>query len=87
VLARLIVDGMYNYEGFDDTMWEGGNGSMFLEVTPITFHVRVKEGSSLSQLRFFYGKPEQSIVRGRNCMKRCCCGMTADRLMNACVSM
>jgi dCTP deaminase len=65
VLARLIVDGMYNYEGFDDTMWEGGNGSMFLEVTPITFHVRVKEGSSLSQLRFFYGKPEQSIVRGK----------------------
>jgi dCTP deaminase len=65
VLARLIVDGMHSYEGFDDKMWNGGNGSMFLEVTPITFRVRVKVGKSLSQLRLFQGKPEHSEVRGR----------------------
>jgi dCTP deaminase len=65
VLARLIVDGMHNYEGFDPTTWRRGNGSMFLEVTPITFHVRVKVGKSLSQLRLFQGKPEHSEVRGK----------------------
>jgi dCTP deaminase len=65
VLARLIVDGMHCYEGFDDDMWTGGNGSMFLEVTPMTFPVRVKEGSSLSQLRFFYGDPGESEIRGK----------------------
>ncbi|MGB8367873.1 MAG: 2'-deoxycytidine 5'-triphosphate deaminase [Verrucomicrobiia bacterium] len=69
VLARLIVDGMHNYEEFDETMWEedgaGGDISMFLEVTPITFHVRVKKGKSLSQLRLFYGKPEESEIKGK----------------------
>ena len=69
VLARLIVDGMHSYEEFDDNMWEGdgggGDGSMFLEVTPITFFIRVKEGISLSQLRLFYGKPEESEIKGK----------------------
>jgi len=30
---------------------------MFLEITPMTFRVRVKPGISLSQLRLFYGDP------------------------------
>ncbi len=63
VLARLIVDGMHNYEGFDKSMWDRGTGSMFLEVTPITFKVRVKADRSLSQLRLFQGKPEGSEVQ------------------------
>ena len=38
---------------------------MFLEVTPLTFRVIVKCGVSLSQLRLFYGRPEESEVRGK----------------------
>jgi len=64
VLARLIVDGMFSYEGFDQSVWKRGNGSMFLEITPITFWVRVKVGKSLSQLRLFQGKPEHSEITG-----------------------
>ncbi len=63
VLARLIVDGMETYECFD-TRVSKGSGDMFLEITPITFDVRVKTNTSLSQLRFFYGKPDDLIVRG-----------------------
>jgi len=64
ILARLIVDGMHSYEGFDETVWRHGSGAMFLEVTSMTFRVRVKPGISLSQLRLFYGKPEESELRG-----------------------
>jgi len=35
---------------------------MFLEITPITFDVKVKAGLSISQLRFFYGKIEHAIT-------------------------
>jgi dCTP deaminase len=65
VLARLIVDGMHSYEEFDTSTWKEGNGSMFLEVTPITFRVRVKAGRSLSQLRLFQGRPEHAEMRGK----------------------
>lgn len=64
VLARLIVDGMNTYECFDPGGLANGEGDMFLEITPITFDVKVKTNTSLSQLRFFYGKPEDAIVRG-----------------------
>jgi len=59
VLARLIVDRSNKYEGFDDMK---GIIDLYLEVTPITFDVIVKEGISLSQLRLFFGKPEFSEV-------------------------
>ena len=36
---------------------------MYLEVTPITFPVKVKPGISLSQLRLFYGKRQDAEVR------------------------
>jgi dCTP deaminase len=60
VIARLIVDGMKEYEKF--TPKEVTTGEMFLEVTPITFDVIVKEGISLSQLRFCNGDFENSII-------------------------
>jgi dCTP deaminase len=69
MLARLIVDGMHSYEGFDAEMWKHGNGTMFLEVTSMTFRVRVKPGISLSQLRLFYGKPEESEIKGEELYK------------------
>lgn len=60
VIARLIVDGMKEYESFNPK--EIRSGEMFLEITPITFNVRIKEGRSISQLRFFYGKIEDSLI-------------------------
>ena len=65
VLIRLIVDGMTSYEGFTPTGLQYANGDMYIEITPITFKVRVKVGSPLSQLRLFYGEPEQSEIRGK----------------------
>lgn len=65
VLARLIVDGMNSYEEFKPDTGREGNGQMYLEITPITFKVKVKEDIALSQLRFFYGKPEDCELRGR----------------------
>ena len=38
---------------------------MYLEITPITFDVKVKEGKSLSQLRFFLGDPKNVEIHGR----------------------
>lgn len=57
VLARLIVDGMNTYEGFDPDGLCAQSGDMYLEVTPIPFDVKVRPEKSLSQLRFFYGDP------------------------------
>jgi dCTP deaminase len=64
VLARLIVDGMDTYERFDPDGLRKCTGGLYLEITPITFNVRVKPGISLSQLRFFYGKPEDAVIGG-----------------------
>lgn len=68
VLARLIVDGMDRYECFEPTDL-GGTGEMYVEVTPITFDVKVKPGSSITQLRLFYGDPKDAEIHGREvCM-------------------
>jgi dCTP deaminase len=64
VLARLIVDGMNSYEEFTPDGIGNANGDMFLEVTPMTFHVRIKVGFALNQLRLFYGHPTHSEIRG-----------------------
>ena len=63
VLVRLIVDGMDTYEGFNPEGLKNQSGDMYLEVTPITFPVRVRPEIPLSQLRFFYGEPSQSEVQ------------------------
>src|SRR5260370_41301128 len=62
VLARLIVDGMSSYEGFDHQGIQSSSGQMYLEVTSMTFKVNVKPGTSLSQLRLFYAKPSPSQI-------------------------
>ena len=64
VLARLIVDGMSSYEEFTPEGLANGNGDMFVEITPMTFPVRVKSGEPLTQLRLFYGKPANAEIRG-----------------------
>ena len=67
VLARLIVSGMNRYEGFDPDGFLKAEypGVMYLEITPITFDVKVKEGISLTQLRLFYGNPESVEIKGK----------------------
>lgn len=64
VLARLIVDGMDTYECFDPDGLNKQSGCMYLEITPITFPVRVKVGVKLSQLRLFYGNPKNVEIKG-----------------------
>lgn len=63
VLARLIVDGMADYEMFTPEGAATGSGEMYVEITPITFDVRVKEGIALNQLRLFLGNPEDAEIR------------------------
>jgi len=67
VIARLIVDGMKEYENFDPT--EVDSGDMFIEITPITFNVKVRKGDSISQLRFFFGEIENSIIQDKDFIK------------------
>lgn len=66
VLARLIVDGMRTYECFDPIGLKKGLGEMYLEITPITFDVMVKPDTSLTQLRFFYGNPDDVAIKSRD---------------------
>ncbi len=69
VLARLIVDKMFHYEYFDPEKLPERNVEMFLEISPITFNVRVKKAISLSQLRLFYGHPQDSQKQGKELCK------------------
>lgn len=64
VLARLIVGEMFHYEYFDPKKLPERHVKMYLEISPITFNVRVKKGISLSQLRLFYGRLEDSKKGG-----------------------
>lgn len=63
VLARLIVDGMNAYESFDPRGMDSPSGNLYLEITPITFNVKVKTNTSLSQLRLFYGHPDGAAIQ------------------------
>lgn len=60
LIARLVVDGMSEYESLVPN--KVTSGDLYLEVTPITFNVKVRPGDSLAQLRFFYGRIEDSII-------------------------
>ncbi len=65
VLARLIVDGMDCYEGFDPDGLKKSSGEMYIEITPMTFWVKVKKDIPLSQLRLFYGDPKNVEIKGK----------------------
>jgi dCTP deaminase len=62
VLSRLIVNGMDTYEQFDPQGLGKQSGEMYVEITPITFNVKVKSGIPLSQLRLFRGDPKKVEV-------------------------
>ncbi len=78
VLARLVVDGMDTYESFDPAKLENSNGDMYLEITPITFHVKVKPGKCLSQLRLFKGDPEDVRMTSKELFKTTLLGSAAN---------
>jgi dCTP deaminase len=78
VLARLIVDGMDQYERFDAPRMKNQSGDMYLEVTPITFRVKVKVGKCLSQLRLFYGEPEDAEISGEQIFRTVFKGSAAN---------
>lgn len=60
---------MSGYDVFEpDHMFEG---DMFVEITPISFDVRIKKGIALAQLRLFYGEPRDAEVRGQTINETC----------------
>jgi len=71
VLTRLIVDGMDRYECFTPDILGQGPTNLFIDITPMTFPVKVKPGISLSQLRIFYGAPWECTIRGPELFKTC----------------
>lgn len=77
VLARLIVDGMDSYEQFTP---EGvaRSGDLYLEITPITFSVRIKPGISLSQLRLFNGRSQDAEIKAQELFKTVLKGGASD---------
>lgn len=58
VLTRLITENSSSY----DVVIHDNPGTLYLEITPITFNIIVKPGVSLNQLRLFRGKPELSEI-------------------------
>ncbi|MBW2619422.1 MAG: 2'-deoxycytidine 5'-triphosphate deaminase, partial [Deltaproteobacteria bacterium] len=53
VLTRLLTDGSATY----DRVEKGYQGSLWIEVTPLSFPIIIKRGMSLNQLRVFKGDP------------------------------
>ena len=49
------------YESFNP---EHSGGDLYLEITSLTFPVRIRPGISLSQLRLVYGNPDACRLRG-----------------------
>jgi deoxycytidine triphosphate deaminase len=53
VLTRVIPKAHHEY----DTIKSKSSSDLFLEITPLTFPIIVKEGTGMSQLRVFAGHP------------------------------
>jgi dCTP deaminase len=64
VFARVITD----YSGEFDSIAERYCGPLWLEIAPRSFHVRVRQGSRLAQVRLRYGRPRtsDSFIRDLN---------------------
>jgi dCTP deaminase len=78
VLARLVVDGMKHYERFSPEDLPEDDAELFLEVTPFTFPVVVRQDTSLNQLRLFYGRPEDCELTGKEIARTCLAGEGRD---------
>jgi dCTP deaminase len=56
VFARLITDHADQF----DSVKRGYDGPLFVEVSPKTFNIRVRSGTTLNQIRFLIGRASQS---------------------------
>ncbi|MBU1702408.1 MAG: 2'-deoxycytidine 5'-triphosphate deaminase, partial [Candidatus Eisenbacteria bacterium] len=63
VLARLVIEQMTDYDTYRPLKNGQSFGDMFLEITPITFPVRVRPGLALTQLRLFYDDPQSVEIQ------------------------
>ncbi|HUU29653.1 MAG TPA: 2'-deoxycytidine 5'-triphosphate deaminase [archaeon] len=61
ILTRLMTNDYNSY----DIVEENYSGSLWIEVTPITFPIRIRKGMSLNQLRLFKGNPSVSRIDDR----------------------
>ena len=58
ILTRLLTNGSNYY----DYVKIGYRGPLWIEVTPITFSLKIKSGMSLNQLRVYKGDPEACCI-------------------------
>lgn len=58
ILTRLIA----NYIPIYDTIEKDYEGSVYLEVTPLAFNVKIDINTTLHQLRLFHGDPRLSLL-------------------------
>ena len=56
--TRLIIDGISRY----DAVPAGYQGTLWLEVTPRSFPVKLYPGDRVNQIRFFYGNPKLNAL-------------------------
>lgn len=61
ILTRLLTSKNDSY----DVVQKNYNGSLWIEVTPITFPVKIKVGMSLNQLRVLKGEPSICMINTR----------------------
>jgi len=70
IIARLVVDGMQEYDQLDpEKIVKRARGDLYLEIIPISFNIRVKEDVAMSQLRFFKGNPNLSLINDKKFIK------------------
>jgi dCTP deaminase len=58
ILTRLLT----NDSNYYDYVRIGYQGPLWIEVTPITFSIKIKKGMSLNQLRVYKGEPEACCI-------------------------
>jgi dCTP deaminase len=78
VITRLIVDGADEYDKISPRYLAKGNCELFLEITPLTFPVIVRDNVALSQLRLFYGSPSDAEFNNEIVRKTCLHGSSND---------
>ncbi|NQT34150.1 2'-deoxycytidine 5'-triphosphate deaminase [bacterium] len=64
-LTRLIADYSDHYDELpypNIYREKDGEINLYIEITPITFNIKVKKGSKLNQLRFYSGSPSLSLL-------------------------
>lgn len=62
ILTRLLVSSADSY----DVVRPDFLGTLWVEITPITFPIKIKKGQSLNQLRLYKGLPEVCRINKRD---------------------